>query len=69
MNQAKRKEEEEKQKAEEAAKKATGIKTFQELSDTEEDSPKKPAHSARQARLLGGHSRSLYKELNGMASG
>ena len=64
MSQAKKKEE--KQKAEEAAKKATGIKTFQEPSDTEEDSPKRPAHSARQARVMG---RSLFQELNEMASG
>ena len=70
QNQAKGKEQEEKQKAEaDAAKKATGIKTFQESSDTEEDSPRKPVHSARQARLMGGHSKSLYKELNEMASG
>ena len=52
MNQARRKQENEKKKAEEAAKKATGIKTFQDPSDTEEDSPKRPAHSARQARLM-----------------
>ena len=47
LNQAKKKGEEEKQKAEEAARKATGRKTFQEPSDTEEDSPERPAHSAR----------------------
>ena len=45
------------------------MNTFQASSDTEEDSPKKPAHSARQARLMGGHSSSLFYEFNKMASG
>ena len=69
QNQAKRKEEEERQKAEaDQAAKAASLKTFT-ASDSEDDSPKKPVYVARQARLTGGKSRSLYKELNEMASG
>ena len=64
----KRREEEAKQQAEiDAVKKA--LKTFQVSSDTEEDSQKKPVHSARQVRLVGGHSRSLFKKFNEMISG
>ena len=44
-----------------AAKKA--FETFQ----AEEDSPRKTMHSARQARIVGGHSRSLYRVLNDTA--
>ena len=62
----KRREEEAKQAETDAVKKA--LETFQVSSDTEEDSLRKPAHSARQATLVGGHSRSLYKELNEMAN-
>ena len=67
QNKMKRREEEAKQAETDAVKKA--LETFQVSSDTEEDSPRKPVHSARQARLVGGHSRSLYKELNEMANG
>ena len=63
QNKVKRREEEAKQQAEtDAIKKA--FETFQVSSYTEEDLPKNPAHSARQTRLVGGHSRSLFKELN-----
>ena len=69
QNQAKRKEEEERLKAEaEKAAKAASVKTFT-ASDSEEDSPKRPVYAARQARLTGGKSRSLYKELNAMTDG
>ena len=40
-----------------------------EDSDTEEDLPRKIMHSASQARIVGGHSRLLYIELNDMAKG
>ena len=64
----KKAEEEAKQPEIEAVKKA--IETFNVSSDTEVDSLKKSElHSARQARLFGAHSWSLYKELNEMASG
>ena len=62
-------------KAEEAAKQAeieavkeASLETFNVSSYMEDDSPKKSeVHSARQARILGAHSRSLFKELNQMA--
>ena len=62
-NLAIKKEEEERMKveAEKAAKSAT-IRTFK-ASDTEEDSPKRPVYSARQARVTG---RGLFTDLNTM---
>ena len=49
--------------------KAASVKKFTVKSDSEEDSPKRPVYAARQARLTGGKSRSLFKELNSMTDG